>query len=339
MRDFQSLEEFRKLLSPSTHVVLTTHRNPDGDALGSTLGLQKVLLRCFGIDAQIIVPDRFPSFLSFLPGSERIRIFEETKQDCVELLKNASIIGCLDYNHPARTEDMGPFIESSEAIKFMLDHHQSPHNFVDYTWSFTDSGSTCELVCEWMQAMDLFDKVSKDESICLYTGIMTDSGSFRFESTRPETHEIAGHLMRTGMRHWEIHEAIFNQNSFEKLKLWGYALSSKLVYLKEFNTAYIYMNAQELEEFKAKEGDMEGLVNYALSISGVRFGVLFTEKRGMIRISFRSLGDFKVNEFSARHFGGGGHMNASGGISELSMEDTLIKFHNLLPEYLNQLHS
>jgi phosphoesterase RecJ-like protein len=337
MRNFHSLNEFKKLLSSDARVVLTAHRNPDGDALGSTLGFKNMLERGFGIKAQIIVPDRFPSFLKYLPDADSVLVFEDNLNECRELIANATIIGCLDYNHPSRTEQMAPFLEASGAVKFMLDHHQNPHDFVDFSWSFVDAGSTCELVCEFMQALDLFEQISMDEAKCLYTGIMTDSGSFRFESTRAETHEIAAHLLRTGLRHWEIHEAIFNQNSYEKLKVWGYALNSKLVYLKEFNTAYIYLDAEELLKYQVKEGDMEGLVNYALSISGVKFGVLFTEKKGMIRISFRSLGDFKVNEFSAKHFGGGGHMNAAGGVSELSMNDTLNKFRNLLPEYSKQL--
>jgi bifunctional oligoribonuclease and PAP phosphatase NrnA len=335
---FTTDQDFKisELLSSNCKVVIVVHRNPDGDALGSSLGLQNYLRNAFQINAEVIVPDPFPDFLGWMPGSETIIIGNKQKEETNLAFQQADLIFCLDFNHPARTDQLEESIINSKAYKVMIDHHREPDNFCDAMLSDISASSTCELVLRWILHKKGESYVDKDAASCLYTGMMTDTGSFRFQAATATTYHYAGLLIEKGVQHWLIHEAISNQNSFYKLKLWGLALHEKLVYMPEFRTAFIALSEQDLKQYNYKEGDLEGLVNYALSIKGVLVAALFSERGGKIRISFRSIGEFPVNELSRDNFEGGGHLNAAGGVSYLGLPETIEKFKSILPRY-NQL--
>jgi len=326
----ENCNQIDELLKNAESVIITTHRNPDGDALGSTLGLQLFLKKYYKVKTIVMVPDAFPTFLNWMPNIKDIVIFDQNPSENSERLNEASVIFCLDYNNPSRTADMEKSLVSSNSIKIMLDHHQHPDGFVNYTWSDTSASSTCEILYRFAAQMSWLSSIDIEIAACIYTGIMTDTGSFRFPVTTSETFRIISHLKETGLKHWKIHELLFNQNSFNKLQLWGYALGQAMVNLPEISTTYIALNAESLSKYNYKEGDTEGLVNYALSVEGSVLGILLSEKDGKIRISFRSTGSFSVNKLSRENFEGGGHENAAGGVSYLSMQDTIDKLLRVL---------
>jgi phosphoesterase RecJ-like protein len=317
------LKEISECIQNARYIAITTHRNPDGDAMGSTLGLFHFLKSKFTCEVCIALPDPAPEYLDFLPAYASAINFKEQPVECSELLQKCDVLFCLDFNNPARTADLEPLVADTakRACSIMLDHHPQPIDFVNYMGSDTTASSTCELVYRFSCQLGMNEIPSTEMAECIYTGIMTDTGSFRFSVTRPETHYIASCLLKAGIRHWEIHEKIFNRNSLTKLKLWGYALSSKLDWLPDYNSAIIVLSADELNEYRYEEGDLEGLVNYALSISGVKMGVLMSERNNQIRISFRSVGDFSVNKFARDNFDGGGHVNAAGAVYNGSLQD------------------
>jgi len=320
------------LLNNSSTIIITTHRNPDGDALGSTLGLKLFLQKFYKVKTIVMVPDSYPTFLNWMPGAKEIVVFDQNPSENSALLNSASLIFCLDYNNPGRTADMETVLLSSKATKIMLDHHQQPDGFVNFTWSDTTASSTCEILYRFAAQMSWLKSIDIDIAACIYTGIMTDTGSFRFPVTTTDTFRIISHLKETGLEHWKIHEALFNNNSFNKLKLWGFALGEAMVNIPEISTTYIALTADSLSKYNYKEGDTEGLVNYALSVEGTILGVLLSEKDGKIRISFRSIGSFSVNKLSRDNFEGGGHENAAGGISYLSMQDTINKLLSVIKD-------
>lgn len=327
------LSEISLLLSQARKVVITTHRSPDADAMGSSLGMMHLLREIINAEIHVVVPDPYPEFLSWMPGSNEALAYTVEDQNCKKMLIEADLIFCLDFNHPSRTDAMEGILNSSSAVKIMIDHHQEPDHFARYRWSDTSASSTCEMIIWFMDAMGWQESLNKIISTCLYTGIMTDTGSFRFSSASSKTHKTISRLMEFGIEHWKIHEAIFNQNTLNKLRLWGFAFLNKLVVLPQYKTAYISLSESELEQYKYQDGDLEGIVNYALSLKGVVFGVLFSEKKNKIRISFRSIGAFSVNNFSRSHFNGGGHENAAGGVSERTLSETIEHFTKLLAQY------
>lgn len=331
------LNELKTALTPGKKVVIVSHRGPDGDALGSSLGLKLFIEKEFRVNAVVLVPDAFPKDLIWLPDADKIKIFENSREECGSLLKSADLIFCLDFNQASRVFDMEMPLRESQAVKVMLDHHQQPEAFVKWTWSDVTASSTCEIVYQLIAAMGMESSVDREIATCLYTGIMTDTGSFRYSVTSASTHRIVASLLDTGIQHWKIHETIFNQNSLRKLKLWGYALSEKLVVLDQFRTAYVSLDMDELERFGYHDGDLEGLVNYALSISSMVMGIQITRRKEKIRISFRSVGDFNVNLFARSHFSGGGHENAAGGTFDGSLQETIEHLNGVLPLYKDQL--
>lgn len=335
------LAEIRNHIIQARQISIVVHRSPDGDALGSSLGLKHALMALFGKHATVIVPDAFPESLSYLPDSELILIFEKQNNLVNEVLLSTDLLFCLDFNHPGRVGDLENLLRETaqRSTSVMIDHHQQPDSFVNYIGSKTSASSTCEMVYQFCRALGMQEVPNQLVSKCLYTGIMTDTGSFRFSATTPETHEIAASLLKADIKHWEIHEHLFNQNTFSKLQMWGYALTSKLVVLPQFKTSYISLSAEELERFHYEEGDLEGLVNYALSVKGTKMGVLLSERKGRIRISFRSTGNFSVNEFSRTHFEGGGHENAAGGVFYGNLNDAVTKLNNVLPEFSDKLNA
>lgn len=316
-------------------IVITSHQNPDGDAVGSMLGLYHILTRA-GKTCCCILPDHAPAFLSWMPGVENIFYFDTQKQKCVEYFQSANLIFCLDYNAPDRTgKEMGEAIKAAKAFKVMIDHHPLPDGFCNITLNFPEDCSTCQLIYRFITALDYEHQITAEAATCLYTGIMTDTGSFRYPSTKAITHQVVAHLIEAGADNGSIHINVFDTNSENRLKLMGYALSNKLVVLPQYATAYISLTEKELEQFKYEKGDTEGLVNYGLSIGGIKLAAIFMEKDGLIKISFRSKGNVPVNTLMSEHFSGGGHKNAAGGRSNKPLDVTIDKFLSLIPSFMH----
>lgn len=334
----QQWEEIALLLKQSSKIAITTHRNPDGDAIGSTMALSAFLSQHYSADVCVILPDPCPKYLFFLTQNRRFFDFTNHPADATDYLQNCDLLFCLDYNNPSRTGAIEDLVRicSLRAKSIMLDHHPQPESFVSYLGSNTHASSTCELVYEFCKHLGMQPIPPADIAASIYTGIMTDTGSFRFSVTKPNTHKIAEHLLQSGIRHWEIHENLFNQNSIEKLKLWGLALKDRLEWIAESNVAFIALSAADLKANHYKEGDLEGLVNYALSISGSKMGVLFSERDDKIRISFRSVGDFSANRFARTFFEGGGHENAAGGVYNGTLDNAVSHLKKSLHEFVDQ---
>jgi phosphoesterase RecJ-like protein len=275
-----------------------------------------------------------------MPGVEDVLNFEsQAKETAKQLIKGADLIFCLDFSSLSRLKEMEEPVKSSTALKVLVDHHQQPEEFATYVFWNESASSTCELIFRMIERLGMKEMIQLDAATCLYTGILTDTGSFRFDSTGPEVHRIAGELIAKGVRPNKVNRDLFDTNSFDRLRLLGYVLTNKLVYLPEYRVAYMKITENELKQYNSKNGETEGIVNYGLSISDVVMSVIFIEKDHMIKISFRSVDDFSVSELARDHFTGGGHHNAAGGKSELGLEETEQKFLNLLPLYKNKLLS
>jgi len=333
----EEIKAIKDLLATPQQIVIIPHKNPDGDAIGSTLGLWHYL-KNKGLSATIVAPNDYPKFLKWMPGNEEIINFEQHNTQAKEKLAKATLVFTLDFNHLGRTGQMAPILENSNAKFVMIDHHQAPSDYAAITYSDVSKSSTCEMVYEFMNYLDAADKITPEIANCLYTGIMTDTGSFKYRSTTSRTHNIIADLIDKGAKNTEIHRQIYDTNSPSRLHLLGCALKN-MVILKEYSTAYITLSQEELDTYKFKKGDTEGFVNYGLTIDGIIFAVIFIENKEeeIIKISLRSIGDFSVNEFSRSHFEGGGHTNAAGGKSDDSMEQTIQNFLGYLNEYNEEL--
>lgn len=331
------IPEVKALLSVPKNIVIIPHKNPDGDAMGSTLGLYHYLKQ-YNHNAAVIAPNDYPNFLKWLPGDDTVLKFESQQEESKSLIDKADLIFTLDFNALHRIGDMAEPVEASKAIKIMIDHHQQPDSYAKYTYSDVTMSSTCEMVYNFIEMLGDIDKVDATIATCLYVGIMTDTGSFRFPATTSKTHQVIGSLIDKGAENSQIHNNIFDTNSHNRLQLLGKALQN-LEVLPELRTAYITLSQDELDEFDYKKGDTEGFVNYALSLKGIIFAAIFIESKqdNIIKISLRSKGDFSVNEFSRAHFNGGGHTNAAGGRSEEDMSTTVDKFISILPQYNTKL--
>jgi len=333
----EEIASVKELLAKPKHIVIVPHKNPDGDAIGSTLGIYHYLKQ-LNHNAQVIIPNDCPDFLKWTPGADSILRYDAEKNNCDILINEANIIFTLDFNTLHRAGQMEGILESSKAIKILIDHHQEPDNFADYMYSDVSKSSTCEMVYNFIEMQNDLDKIDANVATCLYLGIMTDSGSFRFPSTTSTTHRITAQLIDKGANNSKIHNNVFDTNTYNRLQLLGCALKNLKV-IQDLKTAYITLSQEELMYYDYKKGDTEGVVNYALSLNDIIFAAIFIEdkKEGIIKVSLRSKGDFSVNEFSRAHFNGGGHNNAAGGRSEDSLISTVEKFLSILPSYKNVL--
>lgn len=333
--DFQSIKQ---VLSEPKKIVIVPHRNPDGDAYGSCLALYHYLLKDDHM-VTVVSPNDCPDFLKWMPGEDQIVIFENDTKNATSILEEAEIIFTLDFNALHRVGDkMHNALMKLDPLYVMIDHHQQPDDFAKFTYVDPLVCSTCQMLYQFIEKLDDLDKVDKDISTCLYAGILTDTGSFRFPATTSETHRIVANLLDKGANNSEIYNKIHNVSSYNRLQLLGRSLQNMKV-VEAYRTAYITLSQNELNQNNFKKGDTEGFVNYALSLKNVIFAAIFIEdkKQGIIKISLRSSGNFSVNEFSREHFNGGGHINAAGGRSEESLEKTIDKFLSLLPLYKNEL--
>ena len=333
-----AIKNIKQLLDSPKKIVIVPHKNPDGDAIGSTLALYHYLLK-YNHNATVIVPNDYPSFLKWMPGDDRILKHDSHTSECNTLINEADIIFTLDFNAFHRTGNMESVLSESGALKIMIDHHQAPDDYATYMFSDVSMSSTCEMVYHFIDMLGDTNLIDSNIATCIYVGIMTDTGSFRFPSTTTKTHQIIASLIEKGADNAEIHNHVYDNNSYERLQLLGCALSNLKV-IPESRTAYITLSQNELNRFNYKKGDTEGVVNYGLSLENVVFAAIFIEdkKEGIIKISLRSKGSFSVNEFSRAHFGGGGHTNAAGGKSDVSLKDTIEKFISILPSYNKALN-
>ena len=334
----QYISSIKQLLSTPKKIVIVAHKNPDGDAIGSSLGLYHYLVKG-NHNVNVIMPNDYPSFLKWIPGNDAVLIHDAQTATCDSLINESDIIFTLDFNAFHRTGNMETALTESNALKIMIDHHQAPDNYAAYTFSDVSMSSTCEMVYHFINMLGDLDKINSAIATSLYVGIMTDTGSFRFSSTTSTTHRVVADLIEKGANNSEIHNHVFDTNSYERLQLLGCALTNLKV-LPEHRTAFITLSQQELHNFNYKKGDTEGVVNYGLSLDGVVLAAIFIEDRqeGIIKISLRSKGNFSVNEMSRAHFEGGGHTNAAGGKSYLSLEKTIEKFISILPSYNKALN-
>lgn len=334
------IHELKQVLNSKQKIVIVPHRNPDGDALGSTLALYQYLKQSNRHEISLISPNNYPEFLQWMPYQEEIIQFHKDTDKAKSLIQEATLIFTLDFNDLSRVgHDMQYALQGNKTADFvMIDHHQEPSGYAKYMYSDTSIGSTCQLLYMWLDKMDESNKTTKDMASCLYAGILTDSGSFRFPSTSSLTHRIVAQLIDLGIDNAAIHNAIYDQNSEDRLRLQGVALQNLKV-MHDYKTAYITLSDAELKAHNFKKGDTEGFVNFGLSVKGIIFAAIFIESKddGIIKISLRSKGNFNVNEFARSHFEGGGHNNASGGKSDLSLDETVKKFVNLLADYQNKL--
>ncbi len=332
-----SVTTLKALLATPQKIVITTHHKPDGDAMGSSLGLYAYLIQN-GHHVTVITPTDYPDFLYWLPNNSEVIIYTEHQEKSVELVNEANLIFCLDFNTLSRINELGEYIRNATAIKVMIDHHLEPEDFDDFRHWDINACAAAQLVYDFIvNVMEEPEKVSKDVATCLYTGIMTDSGSFRFPSATSAVYRIGADLIDLGAEHWRIHQLVYDNASENRLQFLGYCLSNKLVVLREFNTAIISVNKEELEKYDIATGDTEGIVNYALSINGVRLAAFIIERNDSVKLSLRSTGDFPANEICKKYFQGGGHRNAAGGKSDKNLEETILDFKGILPEYKMQL--
>ena len=338
LMDKETTKIVEALLSSPKKIVIVGHKNPDGDAVGSCLGLS-FFLKSLGHNTTVVMPNDFPDFLKWLPGCDEIIIYEKEVQKTSEIFDNADLIFTLDFNSLDRVGgELQAVLENATAKFVMIDHHQQPADYAVATYSDVKMSSTSEMVYHFMDALGQADKLSKEIAVNLYTGIMTDTGSFRFSSTSPTTHRVAAKLIEAGAESAIINQNVYDTNSPERMKLLGVALNN-LVILPELHTAYITLTQKELDDHNFKKGDTEGFVNYALSVKGVIFAVIFIENKqeNLVKISFRSKGNFSVNDFARNHYSGGGHINAAGGKSSQDLNKTISEFISILPRYKNKL--
>lgn len=318
------------------NVVIVPHENPDGDAIGSALGLGEILSE-YGHSVDIISPNDYPGFLKWFSSEVNVIIYGNNKKEAKAAINNADVLICVDFNDASRAGILENKILKFSKTKILIDHHPNPTYFCDYTISEPPYSSTAELVFDLIHAIGLESSISKKSAEALYTGILTDTGSFSHNTKRPNTFKVVSELMKFGIDTDKIQSGVFHNYSASRMKLLGYCLSEKMQVFPEYRSAVITISKEELKQFDFKPGDTEGFVNYPLSIKGIVFSVLFIEKEDSVKASFRSKGNFPTNKVAKEYFNGGGHLNASGGESKLSLSKTLDKFTQLLPRFENLL--
>lgn len=332
-----SISALKTLLATPQKIVITTHHKPDGDAMGSSLGLYAYLIQK-GHHVSLITPTDYPTFLHWLPNNSNVIIYTEAQEESVKLVNEAALIFCLDFNTLSRINELGEHIRNANGLKLMIDHHLEPEDFDDYRHWNINACAAAQLVYDFIvNEMNEAEYINKDVATCLYTGIMTDSGSFRFPSATSTVYRIGADLIDLGAEHWRIHQLVYDNASENRIRFLGHCLSNKLEILRELNTAIITVDKNELSNYDIETGDTEGIVNYALSINGIKLAAFIIERPDKVKLSLRSTGDFPANEICKKYFNGGGHRNAAGGASDMNLTETIAAFKAILPEYKAQL--
>lgn len=335
IQDDQLLET-KKQIEKARKIVITTHLSPDGDALGSSLALYHYF-RKTGKDVRVIVPNAFPYFLKWMNGADNIILNTYIPDVAERLIANADLIFCLDFNILKRIGVLGELVEQSSAKKILIDHHLSPDTVFDVTISYPKISSTSEIIFRLLLQLGDFEKIDTVIAECIYTGMMTDTGVFTYNSNDPEIFEIISLLIKKGIDRDLIYNNVFNNYSEQRFRLLGFALSQRMKVYPEFRAALIYLSKEDQKDFIISKGDTEGFVNIPLSIKNIVFTVFIREDEQLIKISLRSQGSFPCNEFAADFFNGGGHLNASGGEFYGKIEDSITLFEKGLEKYSEQL--
>ena len=323
-------------IQAASYIVITAHKSADGDSIGSSLGLLHFIEK-LGKKAIVCHPDKAPDFLYWL-DTTNILLMEDNPEEVAIEFKKADLIFCLDYNAIGRVgPEMQVLLDEATGKKIMIDHHLNPEEFPAIMLSETNASSTSQLIVDLIEHSGHLDMLDEKIGTPLYLGILTDTGSFRFNSVKPRTHEVLAKILAAGVEHHLIHEKLDDNNTESRLRLQGYAMSEKLEVLYDYNVAIIYLTKEELAKYNYKKGDTDSLANLVLSIKGMKAAIVFTERDGIMKISFRSKGlENPVNLLAKEHFNGGGHANASGGMSDLSVTETLEKLKELIPRYFRK---
>lgn len=335
--DIALIKKFEELIKSSTKsIVLVPHMHADGDAMGSVFGLWRILKNA-GLKVKIISPTKYPEFYQWMDGHEEVIIYSHHPKQSARALEESDLLICMDFNQLSRLGDMKALVESYPGKKVLVDHHPYPGNFTDLVISDISYSSTSELIFSILQSTEFAPYIDKNAATSFFTGIMTDTGSFDYSVSNPNTFEVVAQLTRMGIDQQDIHSKVYDNFSADRMKLLGFCLSNRMTVYPEYHTASMYITLEDQKAFNFKTGDNEGFVNMPLSIKGVVFSALFTEKEKYIKVSFRSKGEFAVNEVCEKYFNGGGHRNASGGELYASMQETLLKFESILPEFEDKI--
>lgn len=324
-------KELFKLISSSERILIISHINPDGDAIGSQLALYHYLLTK-GIKASMMSPNNLQEFIKWMDGSDQVKIFIRERKKCVRLIGDADLIIMMDFNQANRLGDAEEFVRASKARKVIIDHHLNPGSFGDFIISDPSKCATAELVYEMIGLANGSPFINSSFAECIYVGIVTDTGNFVHGNYSPGTFRIVANLIEQGIRKEKILNLVYNNFSAGRMRLLGFALNQRMIVLPEHRTAYMWLTRADLDHYNHVKGDTEGFVNMPLAIRGVNFSVLFIEKEGFVKISLRSKGNFPTNEFATKYFGGGGHLNASGGEHYDTLDNTVSYFLSVLRE-------
>lgn len=326
--DDSSIVKIKELLNQPKRICIITHVNPDGDAIGSSLALANLLIK-LNHEVTVITPNRMMGFLTWMKGADQVISFNEKSEIAIANIQNADVLFCLDFNNLNRIGDIGDHVVANiEAVKILVDHHLNPQSFCDYVFSFPDACATAEIIYYFIRELGLTYKIDLPISECLYCGVVTDSGNFRFGSVSPELHEITADLLRHGADQNKIYELIYDSNSFDTVRLHGYVLANKMELVG--NAIIISLSEEEQRRFNAGKAEIDEIVNFGLKIKDVNLCTFFYENDDMVRVSFRSKGNISVKEIATKYYNGGGHLNAAGGIASKNIDEAVLEFKNLL---------
>ena len=325
-------------LSTAQKIVIVLHKNPDGDAIGSGLGLVH-MFELLEKEAIFIVPNQLPIYLNWMKGYDNILVYEKSKNVGKKMIEASDLVLMVDFNHRSRLSEVGDVLLNHGAPSIMIDHHPNPEELANLTYSRTSASSTAEMVYEFITQIFDESKVSQHVAECLFVGIMTDTGSFSYNSSNPATFQIVSNLLQKGIDKDAITDKVYNNYSESRLRLLGHAVNTKMVVMPEYQAAYIYLSKEDMETYNFQPGDTEGFVNYPLSIRNVVVSAIFIEKDEITKCSFRSKGNFPANLVASENFNGGGHVNAAGGESKMGLSETIHKFEQIIPHYEKFLKS
>lgn len=335
----QAIKNLFPLLDQPKKVVITMHQKPDGDAMGSTLGLYHFLNK-FGHSSTVISPTNWADFLNWMPGCDKVLDYESQANKADALIADADWIFCLDFNILSRTKRMEEKLKQAKAERILIDHHQEPQvEFFAYGISDVNKSSTAEMVFDFIVESGSIDKIDPEIGECLYAGVMTDTGSFRFPSTKASVHKMVYELKQRGLEHSHVHEALYDNFLEDRFRFIGHVLSNRMEVFYEYNAVLMSITQADLIKYNVKTGDTEGLVNYGLSIKGIKLAAVIIDRGEERKSSFRSKGGFDVNTFARKYFNGGGHFNAAGGFNKEPLEEVVHKFKKALEENKEQLSS
>lgn len=331
----ENIKTFKEYLSIPRDLVICSHRNPDGDAIGSSLALYHFLNK-MGHTVRVVFPSEYPDFVAWMPDAEQIIIHDIDPERGKAVVDRADLIFCLDFNSLSRIDKLGEYIGSKDTPLVMIDHHLEPDIHTVFQINDTTASSTCELIYDFIEMMDMMGDLDPTIGECLFTGILTDTGSFKY-ATSPKLFRIVADLIERGVDDYKIQDLIFNAQSEKRLRLLGHCLANRMEILPEYHTGIIYLSRRDYETFNIQRGDTEGIVNYMLTMKNIKVAAFIMEQPTIVKISMRSKGDFSVQEICQKHFKGGGHKNALGGSSYLPLRKTIQKFKDILPEYKEKL--